>query len=131
MLNRRSDAERVLRLGADDDGAQPQAFYYELYPQQWNDCLGKWEAFAVDSKRAVTIEMPEAPTLEGFDIVSFSMGDQPECSLLSCSHLAERVKVNEQCLLPSLEDAKALLASDQFQGCEPGPYRILAVYSLN
>lgn len=130
MLNCRCDADRVLELGAEDDG-QPQTFYYELYPEQWNDSLGKWESFSVDSRRGVTIEVPQTPTLEGFDIVSFSLGDQPECSLLSCSHLAERVKVNEHCLLPTLEDAKSVLASAEFHGCEPGPYRILAVYSLN
>ncbi|WP_286342617.1 hypothetical protein [Ferrimonas sp. YFM] len=130
MLNRRAEADRALVVEADDD-AQPQTFYYELYPEQWNDCLGEWEAFSVDSKRAVTIEVPQSPTLEGFDIVSFAFGSQPECSLLSCSHLAERVCVNEQCLLPTLEEAKTLLASGEFHGCEPGPYRILAVYSLN
>ncbi|TKB50632.1 hypothetical protein FCL40_05650 [Ferrimonas sediminicola] len=129
MLNSRAEAERALERAPVE--AEPVlAFYYELYGEQWNDSLNRWEGISADQERPIAVEIPRAPKLEGFDIVSCSLGNQPECSLLSCSHLAERVGVNECCLLATLEQAKTLLSCGQFHGCEPGPYRIVAVYSL-
>jgi len=36
----------------------------------------------------------------------------------------------EHCLLESLDDAKGILETDRLGPCEPGPYRIIAVYSV-
>jgi len=37
---------------------------------------------------------------------------------------------NRHCLLPSLEAAVQALESGQFAHSEPGPFRIIAVYSV-
>ena len=66
----------------------------------------------------------------GFDVVSFSACGMHECSYLSCNHMAEEIEVNEHCLLTSFERAKELINNKAFEGCEPGPCRIIAVYRV-
>jgi len=68
--------------------------------------------------------------LEEFDIASFRAGTTPECSPLPCNGLAARVRVNEHCLLASLEEAIALLEAGTFDATEAGPFRILSVATL-
>jgi hypothetical protein len=48
---------------------------------------------------------------------------------LSCNGLAAEIETNQHCLLRSLEEAQQLLESGRFDNSEPGPFRILAVYS--
>jgi hypothetical protein len=68
--------------------------------------------------------------LEGYDVVTFSVGTSAECSPLSCCSLATEVETNEHCLLPSFERAQRLLNEGRFDNTEPGPFRIFAVYSV-
>lgn len=73
---------------------------------------------------------PSEKKLLGFDIVTFSVGNAPECSYLSCNQMAEYLIVNKHCLLNSFEEAKLHLENKVFAHCEPGPCRIFAVYSV-
>ncbi len=76
------------------------------------------------------VEQPAAAEPEGYDVVSFSAGTSPECSPLSCNGLAKEIPTNRHCLLDSFEEAKGLLEQGKFVKCEPGPYRIFAVHSV-
>jgi hypothetical protein len=73
---------------------------------------------------------PEEKVLEGFDVVTFYAKNAPECSPLSCNGMAEEIRTNQHCLLESFADAYDRLSSGAFNGAEPGPYRIFAVYSV-
>jgi hypothetical protein len=105
-------------------------FYYEVYEHQFRAETGSWEAFGPEPSFPLNVEKPQASQLEGYDVATFSVGTSPECSPLSCNGLARDIETNRHCLLSSLEAAKELLETGQFTNCEPGPYRIFAVYSL-
>jgi hypothetical protein len=62
-------------------------------------------------------------------VVEFSIHSDPCCSPLSCNSLAEKLQVNGHCLFDSFEAAKDALERGQFEHAEPGPYRIIAVYT--
>jgi hypothetical protein len=104
-------------------------FYYEAYDQEFDGRA--WRPFAPQSSVPTHVQQPTAKTLEGFDVVSFFTGNAPECSPLSCNGLAEKLHTNTHCLLSTFEEAKRGLESGDFNGCEPGPYRIFAVYSVD
>jgi hypothetical protein len=106
-------------------------FYYEVYEYQFNEKAGTWEPFSPEPSFALEVEKPAAARLEGYDVVSFSAGTSPECSPLSCNGLAKEIETNRHCLLSSFEDAKGLLETGKFVNCEPGPYRIFAVHSVD
>ena len=66
----------------------------------------------------------------GYDIVTFYAGSAPECSYLSCNHMAEEIEVNKHCLLEKMDKAIDLINEKAFVDCEPGPCRIFAVYEV-
>jgi hypothetical protein len=105
-------------------------FYYEVYEKEFEEEARVWTDFAADEAFATNVVAPSMKRLEGYDVVTFSAHTSPECSPLSCNQLAERISVNEHCLLPSLEEALRLVEERAFDKSEPGPYRIFAVYSL-
>jgi hypothetical protein len=105
-------------------------FYYEVYEMEYDEQEHEWMEFEPEESFTTNVMMPSSKTLEGYDLVSFSMGTSPECSPLSCNDLAAEVEANSHCLLDSFEQAKQLLESDKFTRVEPGPYRIFAVYSV-
>ena len=105
-------------------------FYYEAYEYQLREEAGDWETFAPEPSFPLNVEQPRTAQLEGYDIVSFSCGTSPECSPLSCNGLANRIATNRHCLLSSFEEAKDLLSKGEISNCEPGPYRIFSVYSV-
>jgi hypothetical protein len=108
-----------------------QLFYYEVYEKEFEEGAGIWTGFAADEAFATNVVAPPTKRLEGYDVVTFSAHTSPECSPLSCNHLAaEGISVNEHCLLPSLEEAIRLVEARAFAKSEPGPYRIFAVYSV-
>jgi len=76
------------------------------------------------------IEVPAEKTFEGFDVVSFAAHTSPECSPLSCNGRAETAATNSHCLFRDFDEARHALESGRFNGCEPGPYRIIGVYSV-
>lgn len=105
-------------------------FYYEVYEYQFNEKARSWVSFGPEPSFALDVKKPAAVRLEGFDVVSFSASTSPECSPLSCNHLAKEIETNRHCLLSSFEEARCLLEKGAFVKCEPGPYRIFAVHSV-
>jgi hypothetical protein len=104
-------------------------FYYEAHEMEFDG--QEWRAFGPEQSIATNVAVPSQKTQEGFDVVTFSVGNSPECSPLSCNGLAEDIPTNAHCLLESLELAESCLNSGRFAKGEPGPYRIFAVYSVD
>jgi hypothetical protein len=104
-------------------------FYYEVYEFEYDD-KNAWRTFSPEASFVTNVTIPKNKHLEGFDVVTFSVGTSPECSPLSCNSLAADIKVNRHCLLTTFEEAKLSLESGIFKNAEPGPYRIFAVYSF-
>ncbi|RUL77758.1 hypothetical protein EKH80_06895 [Dyella choica] len=109
---------------------QQKLFYYEAYELQYDEDAQTWSKFTPELSFTTEIATPKNRRLEGFDITSFSLGNAPECSPLSCNARADELLTNEHCLLGSFEEAKAVIEQGSFHRCEPGPYRIIAVYSV-
>ena len=106
------------------------SFYYEGSAEEFDPESG-WAAYQPEPSFPVQVVPPENKILRGFDVVTFSHRNSPECSPLSCNGLASEMPVNEFCLLKSLDEAKALLEAGRFKHSEPGPYRIIAVYAVD
>ena len=105
-------------------------FYYAMHEQQFDEDGRRWTPVVAEPSFTTQVVSPSASTLEGYDVVTFSVGTRAECSPLSCSRLAAEIETNAHCLLPTLEQAQALLEAGRFAHSEPGPFRILAVYSV-
>lgn len=105
-------------------------FYYEAYEQEFDEKTGKWSSFDAEPSFKTDVQAPANKQLHGFDIVEFYVHTNPGCSPLSCNGLAEKLPVNRVCLFDNFEQAKDALERGQFEHAEPGPYRIIAVYTL-
>ena len=105
-------------------------FYYEVYEFEFCDANSEWISYKPDESFKTHVVIPKNRNLEGYDIVSFSAGTSPECSPLSCNSLASEINTNHHCLLESFEIAKQSLEKGYFNNSEPGPFRILSVYTL-
>jgi hypothetical protein len=110
------------------DLAGTMLFFYEVHEVQFNS--GEWTSFEPEPSFGTDVSVPAAKVLEGYDVVTFYLQTSPECSPLSCNSLAAEVETNARCLLQSFEQARTLLEGGAFNNSEPGPYRILAVYSV-
>lgn len=108
-----------------------QLFYYKAYELEWNDDRRRWEEYYPEKSFQTNIQPPQQSTLEGYDIVGFSARNDAECSPLSCNDMASSIEVNKHCLLTSFTQAKTILETGLFSDCEPGPYRIFEVRSIN
>ena len=118
-------------VSAEDVGrTDVKLFYYEVYDQEFDETIKTWSAFVPEASLFTEVRNPKRSRFEGFDITSFSAGQMAECSPLSCNGLASEIAVNEHCLLDTFESAKAVIEAGKLEGCEPGPYRILAVYTV-
>jgi hypothetical protein len=106
-------------------------FYYEAHDLQYDDRSESWVSFDAEPSFETDVLAPGACTLEGFDVVSFNVGTSPECSPLSCNGLAAEVATNAHCLIPTFEAAVRALEDGRFRNGEPGPYRIIGVYSVH
>ena len=104
-------------------------FYYEVYEKEFNPERKQWLEFEPESF-STNIIVPAEREFHGYDVVSFSVGTNPECSPLSCNHLASKIKTNSHCLLETFEEATESLESGGFEKSEPGPFRIFAVYTV-
>jgi hypothetical protein len=107
-------------------------FYYEIYAFEYNDLDNRWQEITLFPNKITNILVPQQKNLEGFDIVSLDSPTEypvPTWSPLSCNHYATEIPVNVHCLINTFEDAHKVLESNIIQS-EPGPYRIVAVYSL-
>ncbi|MCB9638841.1 MAG: hypothetical protein H6728_07325 [Myxococcales bacterium] len=108
--------------------AEMTLFYYEGYEKEYDEEDFSWVDYEPEASFPLAVVPPKEKSLLGYDLVSFSMGNSPECSPLSCNGLAAELPVNEHCLLDSLEEAKEILEKGLLRKAEPGPYRVIAVY---
>jgi hypothetical protein len=111
----------------DIDGTK--LFFYEAHEMEFDG--QKWRTFASEPSFPMNVKPPSQKRLEGFDVVTFWPGKSPGHSPLSCNGLAEDIPTNSHCLLESFEEAESHLNAGRFVKCEPGPYRIFAVYSVD
>ena len=102
-------------------------FFHEAYESEFDgdDRL----PILPDAAFETQVLVPVTKHLEGFDVVTFCDGPNSH-SPLSCNSVAAEVETNQHCLFASFDEAVAALESDAFDQCEPGPYRIYAVYSV-
>ncbi len=105
-------------------------FYYEVHDREFDDAEGTWMPFQPESSFQTQVVVPTQKALEGYDVVTFSLGTSAECSPLSCNSLATELDTNQHCLLSFFEGAQQLLEQGRFKNTEPGPFRIFAVYSV-
>jgi hypothetical protein len=126
------DSPDVLDRVTDENGVSREGlrlFYYEAYPLEHDETEG-WREYRPEPSFETCVTEPAQKTLEGFDVTTFSVGTSPECSPLSCNSCASSVDTNEHCLLRSLDEAIQVIEQKRLGPCEPGPYRIIAVYSV-
>jgi hypothetical protein len=66
-------------------------FYYEVYEQEFDDAKEQWCPYERDRSFTTNIRSPKKKILAGFDIVSSTSRNSPECSPLSCNSLANEI----------------------------------------
>lgn len=128
------DSRSTLEQIAGENGISLEGmtlFYYEAYEREYDREKKAWVPFEPEASIGTDIQIPTAKHLEGYDITTFSAHTSPECSPLSCNSCATTVHTNDHCLLESFEEAKDVLESNRLGPCEPGPYRIIAVYTVD
>jgi len=126
------DSPQIIQKLAEEhalDLSGARLFYYEVHDREFDE--GQWVEFQPEPSFKTEVVVPARKTLEGYDVVTFSVKTSAECSPLSCNGLADEIETNEHCLLKSLEGAQRLLEDGKFKNSEPGPYRIVAVYSAD
>lgn len=106
-------------------------FYYEAFKEQYDAEAKAWQPISPEADFPTNVVPPASAALSGFDVVTFYVGTSPECSPLSCNGLAADVPVNDRCLFDRFDEAYAALERGEFRECEPGPYRIVAVYQVD
>jgi len=127
------DSPSIIRDTARQNGISLEGlklFYYEAHELQYDDEQHIWIPFEPEQSFPTDIQAPVNVALEGFDVTSFYAGTSPECSPLSCNGCATEIPTNRHCLFPTFEAAKQALESGKFANAEPGPYRIIGVYSV-
>lgn len=112
------------------DRSKLSLFYYEVFEKEYAQEDNTWIDFEPEKSFATNVVKPENAKLEGFDVVTFQVGTNPECSPLSCNSFADQIEVNKNCLFQSFPTAKATIESGVFKDGEPGPFRIFAVYKV-
>jgi hypothetical protein len=110
--------------------SETKLFYYEVYGLEFHEGMSEWQSFEPEASFTTNVLVPKHKYLEGYDVVTFSCGNSPECSPLSCNSLATEIQTNQHCLLDSFDEAQQYLESGRFNDSEPGPFRIFAVYSV-
>src|SRR5262245_38667537 len=88
-------------------------FYYEVYEKEFVEEPKHWLSFEPEDFPTRIIP-PTKKVLQGYDVVTFSVGTNPECSPLSCNHLASEIQTNAHCLLRSFEEAMKSLELGKF-----------------
>jgi hypothetical protein len=104
-------------------------FFYEVHELEFDTDDRCWYPFDPEPSWPTNVVLPNAKSLEGYDVVTTSSHGGVECSPLSCNSLATEIETNQHCLLDGFERARRLLEEGQFDNSEPGPFRIIAVYS--
>ena len=126
------DSPDVIELLARDNGIDLSAthlFYYEVHEKQYDEGEKAWREFAL-VPFPTNVAIAEIKQLEGFDVVSVSLQNSPECSPLSCNGLAQIIPINRHCLLATFEEAVTALEAGLFDHSEPGPFRVFTVHPV-
>ena len=126
------DTPEVIKSIAVEDSidlAGTSLFYYEVYENEFDGNV--WRSYTPDPSFKTSVVVPSEKHLEGFDVVTFYCGNVPECSPLSCNHLAQEISTNVHCLFQSFNEAESHLTNGSFSNSEPGPYRIFSVYLVD
>jgi hypothetical protein len=113
------------------DLEQMMLFYYEAYEREFDQETGKWRAFGPNDVAPVNVTTADRAHIEGYDVTTFWSGTMAECSPLACNGLAANIPVNRHCLFDSMDDARAALERGKFADSEPGPFRIIAVHTID
>lgn len=129
FFNSPDDMDPIIRAEQISDDLE--LVFYEVYEKEFDEQKNAWQEFTGEESFGIQVQLPAQKDFLGFDIVSFSMGTCPECSPLSCNGLCREVNVNQYCLLDDLDFTIQLTESLTIKKCEPGPYRIIAVYKVN
>ena len=116
----------ALSVVPEADRNELDIYAYQMFPVRF--IRGRQEPFAIPA--LPTAPLPASFELLGFDVVSFSLEGGFEHSPLSCNHMAETVTVNRYCLVDDRDLALACAAKFEGDGCEPGPYYVVAVWRL-
>ena len=66
-------------------------FYYEVYEKEFDEETKQWLSFE-PSNFSTDVILPARREFRGYDVVTFAMGTNPECSPLSCNHLASEIE---------------------------------------
>ena len=106
-------------------------FYYEAYELEFDDRNNAWVEYEPEASFETHVEAPRERKLEGFDVTCFTVHTTPECSPLSCNSLATSLTTNAHCLFGTFDEAKSAIEAGTFEASQPGPYRVIAVYSVN
>ncbi|MBI1345295.1 hypothetical protein GC163_03315 [bacterium] len=101
--------------------------YYRISPREFHEPSHQWKPFEPFADFATNVQAPTVAARLGYDIVTYSVGNSPECSPLTCNGLAGRIPTNRFGLLDTYEAAKSALESGAFDKSEPGPFRIIEV----
>jgi hypothetical protein len=127
-----NDPEAVNSIAKDEkiDLSSATMFYYEVYEYEYYEDLKNWSAFSPELSFHTDVKRPKQKYLQGFDVVTFYAGTNPEHSPLSCNALADEIATNQYCLFNEFSQAKNALDNGFFKESERGPYRIFAVYTL-
>lgn len=126
------DSPEIIKSIAEETSIQldgTSLFYYEVYEMEFDG--NKWQSYAPEPSFPTNVVPPSHQQLEGFDVVTFYAGALPECSPLSCNSLAKDIRTNDHCLFSSFDEAESNVKGGAFRQCEPGPYRIFSVYSVD
>src|ERR1700674_2504456 len=126
------DSPEIIKSICKENSIQLQGaalFYYEAYEKEF-DGEG-WHSYAPEASLPTNVVPPVSKQLEGFDVVTFYVRTSPERSPLSCNSMAAELPTNAHCLFASFDDAETNIKEGAFKDCEPGPYRILSVYSVD
>jgi len=126
------DSSAIIRTVAQENAVKLQGaklFYCEAHETELAET--GWRSFSPEPSLPTNVIPPSQKRLEGFDVVTFWAGGGPEHSPLSCNSLSERIRTNSHCLFDSFDEAETSLNTGEFTKCEPGPYRIFAVYSVD
>jgi hypothetical protein len=127
------DSPSVIRMVASENGIElldTVLLYFRGYDRQFDADNGKWMDYGPEPSIRTAVAPPESSELLGYDIVTYSMQNAPEHSPLSCNHVATNLRVNEHCLISSLDYAVEQLENGAFNSAEPGQFRIIAVHAL-
>jgi len=126
------DSPQIIKKVAEENSIQldgTSLFYYEAHEMEFDG--ERWLPWWPEPSFPTSVIVPAEKQLQGFDVVSFYVKTNPECSPLSCNGVAEELHTNTHCLLNSFQDAETSLNDGKFRNAEPGPYRVFAVCSVD